>query len=164
MNLRNKKTGELKEFDFVGAAQLGEVNEIYSSKGYASLAELNEEWEDYEESEDFWFIDPVAGIVSESKDPDLWLESCDLALMKSIGNYFETEEEAKKAVEKLKALKRLRDKGFRFEGIKQDYTKFSDQMPFRNGRLYLQFNKAEDDEWLKENYNDLDLIFGGDND
>jgi hypothetical protein len=34
--------------------------------------------------------------------------------MKQIGNYFETKEEAEKAVEKLKAWKRLKDKGFRF--------------------------------------------------
>ena len=35
--------------------------------------------------------------------------------LKSIGNYFETREEAEKAVEKLKAWKRLKDKGFRFD-------------------------------------------------
>ena len=34
--------------------------------------------------------------------------------MKQIGNYFETKEEAELAVEELKAWKRLKDKGFRF--------------------------------------------------
>ena len=40
MKLRNKKTGEIIE-----------TNILYVSK-YETLAELNEEWEDYEESKD----------------------------------------------------------------------------------------------------------------
>lgn len=44
---------------------------------------------------------------------------------KEIGNYFETKEEAEKAVEKLKAWKRLKDKGFKFCGIDGDCIRFS---------------------------------------
>ena len=36
---------------------------------------------------------------------------------KSIGNYFETEKEAEKAVERLRAWKRMKDKGFRFDVV-----------------------------------------------
>lgn len=48
MRLRNKKTGEIREWERVGAIDYGEMNEVYDSAEYNSLAELNEEWEDYE--------------------------------------------------------------------------------------------------------------------
>ena len=48
MKLRNKKTGEIKEWQRVGAIDYGELNEVYDSVEYNSLAELNDEWEDYE--------------------------------------------------------------------------------------------------------------------
>lgn len=46
MRLRNKKTGEIKEWQKVGAINYGEMNEVYDAAEYNSLAELNEEWED----------------------------------------------------------------------------------------------------------------------
>ena len=92
-----------------------------------SLAELNE-WEDYEEPKDFWYIDNECGVMCESTDPSLWDKKYAIEFMKQIGNYFETKEEAEKAVEKLKAWKRLKDSGFVFCGkgdcldtIKFDY-------------------------------------------
>jgi len=51
MKLRNKKTGEIKEWQRVGAIVYGEMNEVYDSAEYNSLAELNEEWEDYKPAE-----------------------------------------------------------------------------------------------------------------
>ena len=48
MKLRNKKTGEIKECYRVGAIDYGELNEVYDASEYNSLAELNDEWEDYE--------------------------------------------------------------------------------------------------------------------
>lgn len=48
MKLRNKKTGEIKEWQRVGAIDYGELNEVYDAAEYDSIAELNEEWEDYE--------------------------------------------------------------------------------------------------------------------
>lgn len=47
MKLRNKKTGEIKEWQKVGAIDYGELNEVYDAAEYNSLAELNDEWEDY---------------------------------------------------------------------------------------------------------------------
>ena len=46
MRLRNKKTGEIKEWECVAAIIYGEMNEVYDAAEYDSLAELNEEWED----------------------------------------------------------------------------------------------------------------------
>ena len=144
MKLRNKKTGEIKEVEPITIG------------GFRSLAELNEEWEDYEEPKEHWYITIDGDVRVEPEN-----QYGEPNSMKQIGNYFETEEEAEQAVNKLKAWKRLKDKGFRFEGIKEDWTRLTtEQTPFRNGRRYLQFTKAEDEDWLKENWTDLQLLFG----
>lgn len=67
--------------------------------------------------------------------------------MKQIGNYFKTKEEAEKAVEKLKAWKRLKDKGFRFTGW--------DRHPDFDG----DYRITASDEWNCDD-KDLDLLFG----
>lgn len=67
-----------------------------------------------------------------------------------LGNDFETKEDAEKAVEKLKAFKRLKDKGFKFEGW--DNT---DRSTIHNFSLFVAIEDLE-------NINkDLDLLFGG---
>ena len=104
MKLKNKKTGEITcgtKLEIVGKET------IYL---YNSLDDLNEEWEDYKEPKEFYFITESGEICST-------MEFDDISLYKEIGNYFETREEAEKAVEKLKAWKRLKDKRFRFTGI-----------------------------------------------
>lgn len=68
------------------------------------------EREDYEEPKNHWFIDCDGKIYSIDR-----LVGYDLNKLKEIGNYFETEEEAEKAVEKLKTWKRLKDNGISFE-------------------------------------------------
>ena len=127
MKLRNKKTGEVKEvivggYPVSGKTKMWECSEMdcneesgYKSLGtYISLAELNAEWEDApEEPKEYWAIDcfsPDCELVSQ-------FGKCSKRIIenrKQIGNYFETEEEAKKAVESLCAWKRLKDKGFKF--------------------------------------------------
>lgn len=169
MKLRNKKTGEMGIINYFDnqSIVIYPIDENWNAKGdkkyvYHSLTELNEEWCDYEEPKDFWFIDPEILIACESTEPLLCDKKVAIETMKHIGNYFETKEEAEKAVEKLKAWKRLEEKGFRFEGIKEDYTRIlQSQAPFRTGKRYLQFNKSEDEDWMEENWKDLDLLFGG---
>jgi hypothetical protein len=103
MKLRNKITGEIKNFDdiqislYIGGQQSGPF--------YDSIAELNEEYEDYEEPKEYWYISDSGRIVKGNTEEETH---------KEIGNYFETKEQADKALEKLKAWKRLKDKGFRF--------------------------------------------------
>ena len=143
MKLKNKKTGEAMS-----------IYEILTS--YDTLAELNEEWEDYEEP-DGWCVTMYGGISRITKDDENLIPD-----LKEIGNYFNDKESAYDALDELKAWKRLKDKGFRFEGIKEDYTRIlQSQDPFRTGKRYLQFNKSEDEEWMEENWRDLDLLFGG---
>lgn len=113
MKLLNKKTGEIIETDYMFGVSIP-TTETFGCKSYdqiaaySSLAELNDEWEDYEEPKTFWTIS-WAGEPEETPQ-----ELKDMA--QEIGNYFETEEEAEKAVEKLKAWKRMKDSGFRITG------------------------------------------------
>lgn len=125
---------------------------------FDSISNLNDEWEDYEEPTTYYYISDFGAI----REGDVGKFVEDEESRREIGNYFETKEDAEQAVEKLKAWKRLKDKGFEFGGLKEDYTRINgNYLPARNGRRYLQFNKSEDEEWLKENWDDLDLLFGG---
>ena len=116
MKLKNKKTGEIGYFRFANwddpVLIIMDKNGVQLAK-YNSLAKLNDEWEDYEESKKYWFINAggeISSIYEEDEDEE------DTKSCEEIGNYFETKEEAKKAVEKLKAWKRLKDKGFKIQG------------------------------------------------
>ena len=70
-----------------------------------------------------------------------------------IGNYFETKEEAEKAVEKLKAVKRLKDKNFHF-------LKYS-ALGCGEIAFSLDFEDMDDEGEIGELRHDLDLLFGG---
>ena len=115
MKLKNKKTGEIgelhyepdKEYHFTVVTEDPADMMIFKT-----LAELNAEWQDYEE---YWFINSVGGVIQPSDTTD-W-EQQDATHHKEIGNYFETREEAEKLVGKLKAWKRLKDKGFSFSPV-----------------------------------------------
>jgi hypothetical protein len=69
--------------------------------------------------------------------------------LKAIGNYFETKEEVEKAVEKLKAWKRLKDKGLKFEGWGI------------GGEYGSTITFSDDIEYNDETIADLDLLFRG---
>lgn len=149
MRLRNKKTGQLGNFiinkDHFECVDLEYVPE------YRNLAELNEEWEDVEE--EYWSIG-WSGLYEPERVSPNGATKAD----KEIGNYFETEEEAKLAVEKLKALKRLKDKGFKFN------------LPVSVGALDAEPGKFQigivanmPDQWYTDDatQKDLYLLFGG---
>ena len=155
MKLRNKKTGEIVFLEnarvkssnqyFSGSIVLTLVNEksLYNME-YSTLESITEEWEDYEEPKDYWYIADTCHILNHLGDGDTW----DI-FRKETGNYFETKEEAEKAVEKLKAWKRLRDKGFKFEWWLSEPS--GDHIEF-----YM-----DSFEWDKEATEDLNLLFGG---
>ena len=73
--------------------------------------------------------------------------------VKEFGNYFATKEEAEKVVEKLKAWKRLKDKGFRFK--KWEYAPSTDSEPGYRISIDAHTDKLVD--YIK----DLYLLFGG---
>lgn len=136
MKLRNKKTGEILE---LCCHRSGDYREKYDS-----LAELNEEWEDYEEPKEYYYLNEYLEL-----DHEMWTDTEFDNKLKALGNYFESKEEAEKAIEKLKAWKRLKDNGFRFKG-------------WRSADLgadkYYFVIKAESDGAGR---GDLDLLFGG---
>lgn len=152
MKLRHKKTGEIGYFTFANwddpVLIIRDKNGVQLAK-YNSLAELNEEWEDYEEKQlGYWYYDTTANRVDFIDASNVSDE--DKKLDQQIGNYFETEEEAEKAVEKLKAVKRLKDKGFRFDGWSSGLGK---------NTIYIIFWSGNDGEL--DLRNDLDLLFSG---
>ena len=146
MKLRNRKIGEISNFIIEG--DVIRESALYG-KTYYSLAELNEEWEDYEELKEYWYIDwtPEIGVY-HTRDVDSDADE----RQKSIGNYFKTKEEAELAVCKLKAWKRLKDKGFRFDGWDENHHNL--------GIIEFSFDKVKNNVWDFEK--DLDLLFGGD--
>lgn len=150
MKLRNKlnpnKFGEIGLYDNKGNVGIAVKTDEGIVWYYHSLAELNEEWCDYEEPKDFWFIDPEILIACESTDPLLCDKKVAIETMKQIGNYFDSREEAEKAVEKLKAWKRLTDKGFKFDNFVRDA---------------IYFNLDEEQIQNKSVLKDLDLLFEG---
>lgn len=153
MKLRNKKTGIIVDVltDTIDLKVLKHLDEVCGH--YTSLAELNEEWEDYNEYE-YWFIDNNGDIIFTDLDDDkIWKDLKDER--KTFGNYFETKEEAEKAVEKLKAWKRLKDAGFKFNNWIYDYREAEkeNERGLSIGASYNQLSKVDAD--------DLDLLFGG---
>ena len=129
MKIRNKKTGKIIE-----------VDNIYTfaedkHEKYDSLKEFNEEWEDYEE--------PKSGIES--------IRLNDMISGRHIVEIdFTKVEEAEKAVEKLKAWKRLKDKGFRLKNDSLDICCHT-----INFKVDRQFDMTD------ETSRDLHLLFGG---
>ncbi len=159
MKLRNKKTGEI--LGSLGSFIIQNPNHINCEAitKYESLAELNADWEDYKENEYYYAITSIKADDGITKMKNIHNDMTDFD--KSIGNCFETKEEAVAAVEKLKAYKRLKDKGFKFFGVKGlDYAiDFDIKPPF----THIHFDEYTASEDQKEFYNDLMLLFGGDN-
>lgn len=166
MKLRNKITGEIVDVRMSYREDTAPIvvsettcDENGQSQGwpYNSLAELNEEWEDApEEPKEYWYIDCYGEVLHAFYNGNEWDEQ-----RKLIGNYFETKKEAEKVIEKLKAWKRLKDKGFRFKGLDRFGNirfEVDDEYKFLHLNLY-PFRKFEKDEI--EFLEDLELLFGG---
>lgn len=155
MKLRNKKTGEIVEFRYLQSDHVAPLvlttyeNDKPEMYTYNSLAELEREWEDYEEPEGYWWISPVcADAVHCPKDAGDETDEYN----KEIGNYFSSREEAELAVRKLKAWKRLKDKGFRFD-------KWVWSAPENNIRGRINFTVMS--YGAGASIDDLNLLFGG---
>ena len=78
---------------------------------------------------------------------------------KEIGNYFKTKEEAEKAVEKLKAWKRLKEHGFCFYEWDTGEWRSSDKRRYCEARFSVYDDDSDDSQY--DLVEDLELIFGG---
>ena len=116
MKLKNKKTNEEVEINIISDSLVvchadGEMKKL-------NLSDLKdyEEVKDYKEPKMYWAISMYSenGVDDFKWSNGLFGDDVD-KFNKEIGNYFDTREEAEKAVEKLKAWKRLKDKGVSFE-------------------------------------------------
>ena len=139
MKLRNKKTGEIGELQITEkhcAVAVGNGTASCGIEIYSSLAKLNEEWEDVpEEPKGINEIDVVLDAISEYCNEHSYY-SGDLKKIKILNT----------VEEKLKAWKRLKDKGFRFLGCG---FKVNDKRIIIKAYCPKGFT------------NDLDLLFGG---
>lgn len=150
MKLKNKKTGEI---GYLYANKNENYNVLDENDKvlavYETLEAVVGEWQDYEEPKEYWYMDYAGFIRSAARTGNSW------EVQKKIGNCFETKEEAEKAVEKLKAWKRLKDKGFRFK----DYTRKFDGFKRVDGSVFII---AElDDEGVIGMIDELNICFGG---
>lgn len=93
-----------------------------------TLKKICEEWEDYEEPKEDG-LDNIITLIEAYSSIDSKMYP-------------------KEIVEKLKAVKRLKDKGFRFEAYK----------PYGTG---IMFTIAHMNELAEDSRKDLDLLFGG---
>lgn len=110
-----------------------------------------EEWFEEVEQESYWCVDYLECGVDKLTVDYGDTEQDDFN--ESIGNKFETEKQAEEAVEKLKAWKRLKDKGFKVD--LWDYDGGNYQERIKTGRILFRVKDYE------ENDKDLDLLFGG---
>ena len=160
MRLKNKKTGEIGLVHCDATMFSNKIGVFIDNnhidlrnpyKIYTSLAELNEEWEDYEEPDEIWYID-WQGNIRSADIGDEWERE------KEIGNYFESREDAEKAVEKLKAWERLKDKGFRFI-----LTPSVGSLDITPGKFQIEINAEMPEKWFccDAVQKDLDECFGG---
>lgn len=102
MKLKNKKTGAI----------IPGIKAIEEMLGYNSLAEFNEEWEDYNDTfpsngDEYWSLSTNGNLYAPYK----WTGSTGDKMRLELGNCFKTAEEANETIEKLKAIKRLKDAG-----------------------------------------------------
>ena len=148
MKIRNKQTGEIVVFG-EGVVDLN----IIGCKNVAEMIEAG--WTDYEEPKEYWYIDwtPEIGVYNK-RDVISGYDN----RLKEIGNYIETKKEAEKAVEKLKAWKRLKDAGYYFkpdaieEGLKHNFIL---RLECEQEKIMKPLGEC------KSNYRDLKILFGG---
>lgn len=145
MELKNKETGIIHEVSFY--ENNAAISFLSLENGYryfyGSLKDFNNDWEDAPEEpkRDYYYID-YNGTIKCFQYLDFdWQEE-----MKQIGNYFESKEEAEKAVEKLKAFKRLKANGFKFTDWGVGFNKsLVIKAKYTRGQIY----------------DDMNLLFGG---
>lgn len=150
MKVKNKKTGEVcileipyPQEDIADEALVIDTSGCVADR-FSSVAELYEEWEDYkEEPKRHWIIDTMNDFIADYDVP------IDSPFNREIGNYFETKEEAEKAVEKLKAWKRLKDKGFKFKSWKTN-----------EGIVHIETSFNAWDDINRKTIEDIDTLFG----
>lgn len=146
--LRNKKTGEI--IDIYKAEITVHYDKGRKTIYFKHLEDLDD-WEDYEEPKEYWYLENNGEVVKTTYEGNLYEEK-----MQEIGNYFETKEEGEKAAEKLKAWKLLKDEcDIKFDGVIRDDKAMLKGVKISYDRHTVTFSR------MKECMNALHLLFGG---
>lgn len=147
--LRPTEIGVIKALAVSSDDKIGEiaVQCTGTTYYYSSLKELCEQWKDYEEPKDNWLIEPTN---ADYIDDGRYTAPDELERYEELGLKFNTEEEAVKAVEKLKAWTRLKDKGFEFRWI-----------DMQTGQIKYSFFLKKGQKVARGDEDDLLLLFGG---
>lgn len=149
MKLRNKRTGEVVSLE----GELLFDDKVMLLEQYASLAGLNAEWEDVpEEPKEYWYVSCDGRALKATTDQDEYNEKHNSGHV-SIGNYFGTKEEAEKAVEKLKAIKRLKNYNVKFS---LDFVKNKIDFTYSINNPLLDALDGEE-----QIFNNMNIVFGG---
>lgn len=147
MKLVNKETREIgylyanKNENYIVLDENDEVLAVYET-----LEAVVGEWQDYEEPKsgikDVWFPDVIEG-------------------RNNVVISFETREEAKNAVRKLKAWKRLKELGFRFVDWELDMETIADGKIWFDVGVNTEWNAEQLLELKPEAKESLDILYGG---
>ena len=152
--------------------ETGEIGYLYANKNenynvldendkvlavYETLETVVGEWQDYEEPKEpeyYWYI-------GYKNDISGFADNQVTATRKEIGNCFETEEEAKDALRKLKAMAKLKEFGFRFIDWELDMKTVADGKIWFDVGINTEWDAERLLELKPEVKESLDILFGG---
>lgn len=155
MKLRDKETGEIGRLEEINLDEGYYLVVIDGNpqtyRYYNTLKEITDKYEDYEEPEKFWYINECGNVLEYE-----YTGGCPGPIIEAeeIGNRFETQGAGEKVVKKLKALTKLENNGFKFEGWTIDDGLRVSICTNIDGEGIYNDDKKE----LRQN---LDLLFGG---
>lgn len=137
-----KSKDGLSDYDYLETNILLDGNQdetVFSIKRNYFINNFDEWFEEIKEPEQIYYIDNLGGYVSKIEKNQIAIFPTLIANLKSIGNYFETEEEAEKYLEYLKAKAIIKQdaKGFKPDW-NDDETKYSGYW----GYFYEKFNST----------------------
>lgn len=140
--LHPTKIGKIKVFNLSPDDEVGEI--AVECTGctyyYDNLADFCGSWEDYEEPKEYWTVD--CGLAIKYT----WNGEKHDRAAESVGLKFDTKEECERAIEKLKAWKRLEADGFKF-------NKWEENEDGDTFRIYATV------DGISYDVSDLDLLF-----
>lgn len=141
-----KSKDGLSDYDYLETNILLDGNQdetVFSIKRNYFINNFDEWFEEIKEPEQIYYIDNLGGYVSKIDKNQFAIFPALIANLKSIGNYFETREEAEKYLKYLKAK----------EVIKQDTKGFKPDWNNNDENKYLGFWDLDEDklDWLPRN-------------
>ena len=149
-----KSKDGLSDYDYLETNILLDGNQdetVFSIKRNYFINNFDEWFEEIKEPEQIYYVDNLGGYVSKIDKNQLAIFPALIANLKSIGNYFETREEAKKYLEYLKAKEVIKQdaKGAHFDWTDTSLVKYygvwNCQPDILNKQLGLEYRRIVTD-------------------